>query len=97
MDLSIASNRMWSKDGERQEETTWVDATVWGKTAESLSNIIKKGTHLTVTGRLKTNSWTTPEGVNRSKLSVNADTISLSPRGKPEAVAVGADDSEVAF
>ena len=30
-DVSVASNRIWSKAGDRQEEATFVDVTLWGK------------------------------------------------------------------
>ena len=32
-DVSVASNRIWSKNGDRQEEATFVDVTLWGKQA----------------------------------------------------------------
>ena len=41
-DVIIASNRIWSKDSDRQEETTFVDVTIWGKQAESLNEYLVK-------------------------------------------------------
>ena len=67
-DVVIASNRNWSKDGEKQEETTFVDVTIWGKQAESLHTYLVKGRHLMIVGRLKLNKWETEEGDKRSKL-----------------------------
>ena len=54
-DVIIASNRIWSKDSDRQEETTFVDITIWGKQAESLHEYLVKGRHIMVVGRLKLN------------------------------------------
>ena len=34
-DVSVVSNRIWTKNGERQEEATFVDVTIWGKQAET--------------------------------------------------------------
>ena len=80
-DVVIASNRIWSKDSERQEETTFVDVTIWGKQAESLHTYLVKGRHLMIVGRLKLNKWETEEGDKRSKLTMVAEKINLTPSG----------------
>lgn len=80
-DVVIASNRIWSKDSDRQEETTFVDVTIWGKQAESLNQYLVKGRHLMVVGRLKLNKWETEEGDKRSKLTMVAEKINLTPGG----------------
>ena len=80
-DVVIASNRIWSKDSDRQEETTFVDVTIWGKQAESLNDYLVKGRHLMVVGRLKLNKWETDEGDKRSKLTMVAEKINLTPGG----------------
>ena len=80
-DVIIASNRIWSKDSDRQEETTFVDVTIWGKQAESLNEYLIKGRHLMVVGRLKLNKWETDDGAKRSKLTMVAEKINLTPGG----------------
>ena len=84
-DIGIASNRVWSKDSAKQEETTFVDVTIWGKQAESLKPFLVKGRHLMVVGRLKLNKWETDEGVKRSKLSVVAEKVNLTTNGSSSA------------
>ena len=103
-DVVIASNRIWSKDSDRQEETTFVDVTIWGKQAESLNTYLVKGRHLMVVGRLKLNKWETEEGDKRSKLTMVAEKINLTPGGgknsKPPSdtkVGAGAQAEEVPF
>jgi single-strand DNA-binding protein len=103
-DVVIASNRIWSKDSDRQEETTFVDVTIWGKQAESLNEYLVKGRHLMVVGRLKLNKWETEEGDKRSKLTMVAEKINLTPGGnknnKPQSssnASVGAETEEVPF
>jgi len=78
-DISVVSNRIWTKNGERQEDATFVDVTIWGKQAETLSPMLTKGRHVMIEGRLKLNSWETDEGVKRSKLSVVAESVNLTP------------------
>jgi len=80
-DVVIASNRIWSKDSEKQEETTFVDVTIWGKQAESLHTYLVKGRHLMIVGRLKLNKWETEVGDKRSKLTMVAEKINLSLSG----------------
>jgi len=103
-DISVVSNRIWTKEGERQEEATFVDVTLWGRQAETLVPMLTKGRHVMVEARLKLNSWETPEGVKRNKLTLVAENINLTPNNanpnggpKPEApqqekAAVGAED-----
>ena len=79
--IIVASNRIWSKDSEKQEEATFVDVTIWGKQAESLAKYMTKGRHVMLTGRLKLNKWETDEGDKRSKLTVTAEKVNLTPGG----------------
>ena len=78
-DVSVVSNRIWSKAGDRQEESTFVDVTLWGKQAESLSQYLTMGRHVMVEARLKLNSWETDEGVKRNKLTLVAENVNLTP------------------
>ena len=73
-DVGMAVNRVFnSADGQRQEETTFVDVTFWGRTAETVCKFLSKGRPLFVEGRLKFDSWENQEGQKRSKLSVNGE------------------------
>jgi len=97
-DVGICSNRIWSKDGAKQEEPTFVDVTLWGKQAESLAQYLTKGAFVMVEGRLQLDTWETDEGVKRSKLRVVAERVNLGPRGssggKPQKTTVGEESSE---
>ena len=101
-DVSVVSNRIWNKAGDRQEEPTFVDVTLWGKQAESLSQYLTKGRHVMVEARLKLNSWETDEGVKRNKLTLVAENVNLTPsntnpngNSQKQAVAVGASSEPV--
>ena len=79
-ELSVASNRIWNdRNGNKQEETVFVDVDLWGKQADYFGNNLKKGDYIMVTGRLRRESWET-EGQKRSKLSLRADKIDLPPK-----------------
>ena len=52
-DLGIAVNRAYTTDsGEKREEVTFVDVTLWGRTAEVASEYSKKGRPVFIEGRL---------------------------------------------
>ena len=78
-DINLAVNRIRTGDtGERIEETTFVDVTLWGRTAEVTHQYAQKGSPLMVEGRLHMDTWVDKNtGGNRSKLKVIADNIQL--------------------
>ena len=73
--LGIAINRYWSnKDGQKQEETTFVDVDAFGRQAETIGQYLKKGRPIMVEGRLKLDQWDDKQtGQKRSKLGVVLD------------------------
>jgi len=76
-ELGMALNRSWTNEtGEKQDETTFVDVTVWGKTAENAAKYLQKGRSVLVEGRLQLDTWMdSKSGQNRSKLRVVAESL----------------------
>jgi single-strand DNA-binding protein len=69
--LGLAVSRTFStRDGERREETTFVDIDAFGKQAEVIAKYMRKGRPIMVEGRLKLDQWESNEGQKRSKLGV---------------------------
>src|ERR1043166_590629 len=76
-EVGLAVNdRRKGPNGDWIEETTFVDITLWGRTAEVVSEYCTKGGPLFVEGRLKFDSWE-KEGKKMSKLRVVGDRIQL--------------------
>ena len=50
--LSVANNRVWRKDDERREETTWINVVAFGRLAQTLQEL-GVGDQVAVSGRLK--------------------------------------------
>ncbi|QDV67733.1 Single-stranded DNA-binding protein [Rosistilla carotiformis] len=76
-DIGLAVNdRRKSQTGEWVDETTFVDVTLWGRTAEVASEYLSKGSPVLVEGRLKLDTWET-EGQKRSKLRVVCDRMQM--------------------
>ena len=76
-DIGIAVNdRRKSATGEWVDEVTYVDVTLWGRTAEVASEYLGKGSPILVEGRLKYESWET-DGQKRSKLKVVGERMQM--------------------
>jgi single-strand DNA-binding protein len=76
-EIGLAVNdRRKSQTGEWIEETTFVDVTLWGRTAEVASEYLAKGSSILVEGRLKLDTWET-EGQKRSKLRVVGERMQM--------------------
>lgn len=78
-DIGLAVNRTYSTDsGEKREEVTFIDITLWGRTAEIVGEYCKKGRPLLVEGRLQLDTWDDKAtGQKRSKLKVVGENIQL--------------------
>ena len=74
VDFGLAVNRRWTgKDGEKKEETCFVDCTSFGRPAETINKYLTKGRPVFVEGRLTFNSWTAQDGTKRSRLKVTVE------------------------
>ena len=78
-DLGVAVNRAYTTDsGEKREEVTFVDVTLWGRTAEVASEYLKKGRPVFIEGRLQMDTWDDKQtGQKRTRLRVVADNMQL--------------------
>lgn len=65
------------KKNTRQERTEWHTVVVWGKRAEALAKILKKGDRIFMEGGLRTSSWEDRDGNKRYKTEVVASNILL--------------------
>ena len=76
-EIGLAINdRRKSSSGEWVEETTFVDITLWGRTAEIAGEYVTKGAPLLIEGRLKLDMWE-KDGKKNSKLRVVGDRMHL--------------------
>jgi single-strand DNA-binding protein len=76
-DMGLAVNdRRKNQAGEWVDETTFLDVTLWGRTAEVASEYLSKGSPVFVEGRLKLDSWE-QDGQKRSKLRVVGERMQL--------------------
>src|ERR1700744_4941261 len=78
-DIGMAVNRSYTADnGEKREEVTFIDVTLWGRTAEIVGEYCKKGRPIFIEGGRQLDQWDDKQtGQKRSKLKVVADNIQL--------------------
>lgn len=81
--FSIAVGRQWKdKNKERQEETEWVNCSIFGKLAEVASEYLHKGSQVFISGRMKTDKWTDKQGVDRYSTKIIVERMQMLG-GKP--------------
>lgn len=83
-EVGLAVNdRRKGANGEWIDETTFVDVTLWGRTAEVASEYLNKGSSVLIEGRLKLDTWE-KDGKKNSKLRVIGEKMQmLTGRGGP--------------
>lgn len=88
--LNLAVNEAFkNKEGEKQEETTWLTVVAYGKTADFVQTYIGKGRAIYVAGRLRCRKYEA-DGGTRDAWEVVAD--NLQPLEWPKDVTVRGED-----
>lgn len=80
--VAVNESRKNKQTGEYEDYQNYVDCTMFGRRAESVSRYLSKGTYVALTGRLHQNRWQNEYGKNRSKLEVTVDNIHFESRGE---------------
>ena len=76
-EIGLAVNdRRKGPNGDWIEETTFVDVTLWARTAEIASEYLTKGSPVLIEGRLKLDTWE-KDGKKNSKLRVVGERMQL--------------------
>jgi len=58
-------------------QTSWVNASLWGKRGEVLAPMLLKGTLVGVTGEISLRPYTAKDGTEKSSLECRVNTVSL--------------------
>ncbi|UVX36856.1 MAG: Single-strand binding protein family protein [Bacteriophage sp.] len=78
--VAVNESRKNQQTGEYEDYPNYVDCTMFGRRAESVSRYLTNGTYVALTGRLHQNRWQNKDGQNRSKLEVTVDNIHFESR-----------------
>ncbi len=79
-ELRLAVNRVsgGQGEGERREETTFLDVTCWGRTGEIAAQYLAKGRPVFIEGRLQQDTWEDKQtGQRRSRIRIVAENLQL--------------------
>lgn len=77
--LSIATNKVWTKDGEKKESTEFHNIVLFSKQAENTAKYLKKGDSALVEGELQTRSWE-KDGVKFYRTEIIGRSIQFGPK-----------------
>jgi single-strand DNA-binding protein len=75
-DISLAVNDRIKRGDQWVDEVSFIDVTLWGRTAEIANEYLSKGSPLLVEGRLKQDRWE-KDGQKHSKLKVTCDRMQM--------------------
>ena len=76
--FSLATTSRWrDKDGERKEETTWHNIVVFGALCKVVGPYVKKGSKISIVGKIQNRSYTAKDGSTKYISEVVADELEL--------------------
>jgi single-strand DNA-binding protein len=75
--LSIAFDRSYQKNGEWQQETSYIDVVVWSRRGEQCAEELHKGSPVLVEGYLRTRSYVDSNNQNRKATEIVASKVSF--------------------
>lgn len=93
--LSIANNRVFTRNGEKASEVSYFDVEVWGVVAENCSKYLSKGSGVIIEGRLKQDRWER-DGKTQSRVRIVANNVHFMPRKGNQEGPMGAEPQAAA-
>lgn len=75
--VAVNERRKNAQTGEYENYPNFIDCTMFGKRAESVSRFIHKGLKVAIQGKLRYTQWTAQDGSKKSKVGVIVDEIDL--------------------
>lgn len=85
--VAVNDRRRNPQTGEWEDFPNWVDCVVFGKRAESLSDMLRKGMKVAIEGKLRYSAWEAKDGQRRSKIEVAVDELELMQQRQQPAAA----------
>lgn len=79
--FSVATNRFWkdATTGERKEMAEYHNIVVFGRQAENCAQYVKKGSQVSVIGRIQTRSWE-QDGQKKYRTEIVAEDVQFGSR-----------------
>lgn len=83
---AIASNHNYTSNGQKIQETMYMDFEAWGKTGENMNRYLRKGSLVMLEGRVKFNTWE-KDGAKYSKHILHVNSMKMLDSKKDNSVA----------
>ncbi|MCX6789120.1 MAG: single-stranded DNA-binding protein [Candidatus Gribaldobacteria bacterium] len=81
VNFSIATNRIYlDQNKQKQQEVEYHNVVAFGKSAEIISQYLKKGSMVLIEGRLRTRSWQDQAGVKHYRTEIMTERLQLGPK-----------------
>jgi single-strand DNA-binding protein len=81
--FSIATDESYKdRNGEKQKRTEWHRIVAWGKTAENVGKILRRGAQVCIEGKIQSREWQDKEGQKRTAFEIFASSF-IALDGKP--------------
>src|SRR3989442_11252956 len=74
----------WSREREGKEEPIWLRIVAFGKLAETVEKLVKKGSQVLVAGRLSVREYTTKDRKEKTAVEILAQSIEVQHVGKQQ-------------
>lgn len=73
--VAVNDRRRNPQTGEWEDYPNFIDCTMFGARAQSVSRFLSKGSKVAIEGKLRWSQWETNEGQKRSKIEIIVDEI----------------------
>lgn len=75
--FSVAVTEKWSRNGQKEEKTTWFNVSHFGKGGEFSAQYVRKGQKIAVDGKLEIREWTDSNGMIRKDPQIVAEHVEI--------------------
>ena len=77
--FSLATEKTWTQDGQKQKRTDWHRIIAWNKLASICNSYLRKGYLVHIEGELRTNYLTRQDGTDMRQTEVHVTQVTLLP------------------
>ena len=78
--VAVNDRRKNQQTGEWEDYPNFIDCTMFGARAQSVSRFLSKGSKVAIEGKLNQSRWQAEDGTNRSKIEIIVDEIEFMSR-----------------
>lgn len=68
--FTLANNSSYGSGDNKKESVSYIDCVAWSKAGEIITEYLKKGKQILVSGRLNQRSWSDSDGNKKSKIEI---------------------------